>query len=236
MGSAVDFKTIIEMFDRVTTKFERDPRPLLMHKVDGAYRGISFRNVRETVERFALGLSQLGVRPGDMIGLISENRPEWVVADMGLMCLGAVSVPVYPTFTPKQIEFIFNDAGVKFAIVSNQTQLNKLLKIVDNVKTLQHLIVMNDKGTTEDKRVNRFSALLKAGESRLSEGVSPVSEAVRTIQPHDLLTVIYTSGTTGEPKGVMLTHGNITSNVVASVPALTVHDGDECRAAASRGL
>jgi long-chain acyl-CoA synthetase len=220
MGSAVEFRTIIEMFDKVTTKFEHESRPLLMHKIDGVYRGISFRNVRSTVERFALGLSSLGVKPGDMIGLISENRPEWVVADMGMMCLGAVSVPVYPTVTPKQIEFIFNDAGVKFAIVSNQTQLNKLLKIVDNVKTLQNIIVMNDRGTTEDKRVNKFSAILKTGESRMSAGQSPVSEAVKKAQPQDLLTVIYTSGTTGNPKGVMLTHDNLVSNIFSALTCL----------------
>ena len=75
MGSAIEFQTIIEMFDKLTTKFEHESRPLLMHKVDGAYRGISFGNVRSTVERFASGLLSLGVKRGEMIGLISENRP-----------------------------------------------------------------------------------------------------------------------------------------------------------------
>src|SRR5258707_10097915 len=150
---AVKFQTIIEMFDKVTEKFEHESRPMLMHKVDGSYRGLSFHEIRSMSERFACGLASLGVKQGDMVALISENRPEWVIADIGMMSLGAVSVPLYPTMTPKQIEYIFNDATVKFAVVSNQMQLKKVLKIAGEVKTLQKIVVMNETGVAEDGRI-----------------------------------------------------------------------------------
>ncbi|HTK81814.1 MAG TPA: long-chain fatty acid--CoA ligase [Bacteroidota bacterium] len=226
VGSAVEFSTIIEMFDKVTCRFQHESRPLLMHKVEGIYKGISFRNVRSTVERFALGLSGIGVKKGDMVGLISENRPEWVVADMGMMCLGAINVPLYPTFTPKQIEYIFNDAGVKFAVVSNQMQLNKLLKIAAEVPSLQGIIVMNDKGTAEDSRVRKFSAVIKMGEAQHKDERSPLLEAAFKTQPQDLLTLIYTSGTTGNPKGVMLSHDNLVSNIMGALECLPFSHDD----------
>jgi len=214
------------MFDKVTCRFQHESRPLLMHKVEGIYKGISFRNVRSTVERFALGLSGIGVKKGDMVGLISENRPEWVVADMGMMCLGAINVPLYPTFTPKQIEYIFNDAGVKFAVVSNQMQLNKLLKIAAEVPSLQGIIVMNDKGTAEDSRVRKFSAVIKMGEAQHKDERSPLLEAAFKTQPQDLLTLIYTSGTTGNPKGVMLSHDNLVSNIMGALECLPFSHDD----------
>lgn len=214
------------MFDKVTAKFEHLSRPLLMYKTGGKYHGLPFRQVRASVEQFARGLSAIGVKRGDMIGIISENRPEWVVADMGMMSLGAVSVPLYPTMTPKQIEFVYNDAGVKYAIVSNQLQLAKLLKILNAVKSLKMIIVMNEKGILEDACVLTFATVLKRGECRDSNGESVFHEAVQAIRPDDLLTLIYTSGTTGHPKGVMLTHDNMASNIRCSIPCLSISQDD----------
>src|SRR6267154_5045827 len=132
MGIAFTFSTIVEMFDTLVQKFASGDRPVLMHKVDGKYQSISYTQLHGAVMCFGNGLAELGVMRGDNIGLISENRPEWVVADMGIIKLGAVSVPLYPSLSSKQTEFIFNDAKVKFAIVSNQFQLTKILQIIDN--------------------------------------------------------------------------------------------------------
>jgi long-chain acyl-CoA synthetase len=151
MGLAVQFSTVPELFERVTAEFTNEERPLLMSKKDGSYRGIRFSEIRSMVEHFALGLLSIGFRRGDMVGLIAENRPEWVVTDMGLNMIGCVNVPIYPSMTPKQIEFIFNDAGVKFAVVSNQFQLGKVLKIFDDVKTLREIVIMNRNGAHPDR-------------------------------------------------------------------------------------
>ncbi|MBE0555685.1 MAG: AMP-binding protein, partial [Proteobacteria bacterium] len=146
MSVAVHFETIAELFDAITKKFADEQRPLLMKKIEGQYQGILYKEVRRNVELFALGLASLGLKRGDRVSIVSENRPEWVIADMAMVGLGIVNVPIYPTLTPKQIEFIFNDAGVRTAIASNAYQIGKILKIRDSVKSLFHVVLMSEKG------------------------------------------------------------------------------------------
>ena len=146
MAVAVQFSTIPEMFQRLCDRFGAEQRPALMYKDDSGYVGIPYREVKERVELFANGLASLGVRKGDRVAIIAENRPEWAISDLAIVSLGAVDVPVYPTMTARQNEFIFNDAGVKLAIVSNQFQLNKVMRIIEEVKSLEKVIVMNEKG------------------------------------------------------------------------------------------
>jgi long-chain acyl-CoA synthetase len=225
MGLTVEFSTIAEMFDNLVSKFHDDLHPVLMHKVNGAYLGILYSELQMMVEHFGNGLASLGVKSGDTIGLISENRPEWVAADMGMMKLGAINVPLYPTLTAKQTEFIFNDAKVKFAIVSNQFQLNKILKIIDNVSSLQRVIVFNDKVINDDSRVLNYSDVKAMGEEFHASHPDYLKNEENKIKPDDLLTIIYTSGTTGNPKGVMLTHRNLASNIQSSAACIPfTHD------------
>ncbi|MBI1806591.1 MAG: long-chain fatty acid--CoA ligase [Ignavibacteria bacterium] len=228
MPVLTQFSTITEMFDTVAQKFlneSKETKPVLMHKVDGTYKGISYAELKEMVEMFALGLASLGVQRGDTIALVSENRPEWVVADLGMTKLGAVNVSIYPTLTPKQIEFILNDAEVKLAIVSNQLQLNKIMKVVADVKTLQRIVVMSEKAVTEDPRLLLFSAVLEKGKEFGRRHAGFLQNEIRKVKAEDLLTLIYTSGTTGNPKGVMLSHGNLVSNIKATVVGIPfTHD------------
>lgn len=226
MSVAVDFSTISEMLDRITTKYANEQRPMLMHKVDKRYRGISFTEYRRKVELFALGLASLGVIEDDKVAIISENRPEWIVADMAIVTLGAVDVPIYPTLTPKQIEYIFNDAGIKIAIVSNSLQLNKVLKILSEVKTLQRIILMNEKSEQEDGKVLGYPEVYSLGEEYEKTHPTYFREHLAKAKPDDLLTIIYTSGTTGNPKGVMLTHYNLVSNIKASASVIPFTDAD----------
>ena len=100
-GPTLEFRTIPEMFDRLTEKYAQDPKPALMHKVGGGYQSISYSELADLVRRFAAGLTALGVRRGDRIALVSENRPEYVVADMGMVRIGAVNVSLYPTLSAK---------------------------------------------------------------------------------------------------------------------------------------
>lgn len=219
------FSTITEMFDQVTTSFATEKRPLLMHKVNGAYVGISFAEYRHMVERFAGGLASLGVSPGDRVAIVAENRPEWVVADMAIVALGAVNVPVYPTLTAKQLEFIFNDAGVTVVIVSNQFQLGKVKKIQSEVRSLQHVIIMTDKGH-DDHQVLTYSSVYARGDDHTRSNPGFFKKSSDKVRPEDLLTIIYTSGTTGNPKGVMLTHRNIVSNMLAAAEVLPFDSSD----------
>ncbi|HEX9829364.1 MAG TPA: long-chain fatty acid--CoA ligase [Bacteroidota bacterium] len=218
MATVVSFSTVSEMFEKIAAKYAGEQRPMLMYKVEKQYRGISYKEYTRNVELFALGLASLGVNKGDRCAIIAENRPEWIVADMAMVCLGAVNVPIYPTLTPKQIEFIFNDAGVKVAIVSNTFQLNKILKIKNDVKTLEHIIVMNENDATEGTQT--YAKMYARGGEFERAHPEFFRESIKRPKPEDLLTIIYTSGTTGNPKGVMLTHSNMSSNVQESARAI----------------
>jgi len=225
MSLAVTFSTIPEMFLNLTDKYMHDARPMLLRKVEGSYVPMSYRDVREQVALLYHGLSFLGVRKGDRVALLSENRPEWVITDQAVLQLGAFDVPIYPSQTAKQIEFILRDAGVSVIVVSNRFQLAKIQRIRDEVKTLKHVIVMND---TEDlpEGSMSFSAVLSLGELQHGAHPNAAREACAQILPEDLCTIIYTSGTTGNPKGVMLTHANFVSNIVAATQVLPITDKD----------
>lgn len=226
MAVSVQFRTINEMFDRITTKYAGAQRPMLMQKVSGQYQGISYVEYRRNVELFALGLASLGVRKGDRVSIIGENRPEWVIADMAMIALGAVNVPIYPTLTPKQVEFIYNDAGVKVVIVSNSMQLGKVQKVRAEIRTLEKIIIMTEKGSTPGSDALPFSKIYEMGKEFALSNPRYFAECLTKPQPGDLLTIIYTSGTTGNPKGVMLTHNNLVSNIIASAEVIPFGDTD----------
>ncbi len=197
-----------------------------MYKADKEYRGIQFKELRRNVELFSLGLASLGVKKNDKVAIISENRPEWPISDLAIVSLGAVDVPIYPTLTAKQIEFIFNDAKVKMAIVSNQSQLNKVLKIRDAVKSLNKVILMTSKEGLEDGFVIGFPKVYELGNEFEKANRDFFSNAIHRVKPDDLLTIIYTSGTTGNPKGVMLTHHNLVSNIHSSSTVIPIGTDD----------
>ena len=220
MATVVPFSTISEMFERVTARYATETRPMLMYKVEKQYRGIPYAEYRRNVELFTLGLASMGIHKDDKVAIIAENRPEWVIADMATVILGAVDVPVYPTLTPKQIEYIFNDAEVKMAIVSNAFQLNKVLKIKSAVKSLKRIVLMTEKGPNTERDVVGFTNVYTLGKEFETGNPKFFAESMARPKPSDLLTIIYTSGTTGNPKGVMLTHSNLVSNIVAAADTI----------------
>ncbi len=221
-----EFSTIPAMFEALTAKFANSPRPMLMAKKDGEYRPISYQEVRQSAELTAFGLASLGIERGDRVSIIAENRPEWVYCDQAIAALGAISVPVYPTMTAKQNEFIFNDADVKAVIVSNQFQLNKVLKSLESVPTLKHVIVMNEYTNVSEPQVMSYAELLDRGKEFSKKHPNHVAEARKLVKAEDLLTLIYTSGTTGNPKGVMLTHKNLCTNVRDTSTHVTIEETD----------
>lgn len=226
MPVVVEFSTIPEMFDRITKKYEREHRPMLMRKVEKRFEGISFARYRRDVELFSLGLASLGVGKNDRVGIISENRPEWIIADMGIVSLGAADVPVYPTLTPPQIAYILDNSESKVVVVSNALQLNKVLKIRSEVKSLERIILINENIGQSGPNTLTMAEVLSLGERFERSHPTLFYDSLSKVVPDDLLTIIYTSGTTGSPKGVMLTHRNLVSNIKSAATVFPLGPDD----------
>lgn len=222
-----DFKTIPQLFQIITKEFGKGKeRPVFKHKINDQWANISYDELHDSTESFAMGLSSLGVKRGDKVAIIAENRPEWVYADMAILGLGGVDVPLYPISTSETIEFILNNSESVGIIVSNRFHLNKVLKIRSNCKNLRFIIVMNEKDKVADKDVYSFSDVLSQGKELKANAPNSFVENCKLCQENDLCTIIYTSGTTGEPKGVMLTHKNIVSNVKSAHEIFDIGETD----------
>jgi long-chain acyl-CoA synthetase len=207
----------------------RHPKPLLVGQVrEGAVVGESTRDWFDRVRDLALGLSSLGVSPGDRVVIMSESRPEWLLADFAILTLGAVTVPVYATLTPAQARYIIQDAGARIAFVSTALQLEKLQQVRHELPSLEAIVtfVSVDHPSTS---VQTLEAVAGRGHARLMGewGIGrQFRDGARAISPGQLATIIYTSGTTGEPKGVMLSHRNLISNLLAGHTVVPVTHED----------
>jgi len=193
-------------------------------KVEGRWAPIAHREAAERVERVSLGLRELGVNAGDRVAILSENRPEWAFADYACLAARAADVPIYTTLPAKQIEYILRDSGAVALFCSNREQLAKVLEVRSGVPALQHLIVF-DRAAKQGDAVT-LAELEERGRQASSKYPGWRADA-QSVQPNDLATIIYTSGTTGDPKGVMLTHNNIYSNVVSALQVMPIAVGDE---------
>jgi long-chain acyl-CoA synthetase len=196
-------------------------------KVGGAWVGITHREALDRVQAISLGLRELGIQPGDKVAIISENRPEWALSDYACLCARATDVPIYPTLTAKQTEYILRDSESVAAFVSTQEQLDKILEVNAALPGLKQIIVYDGGAATQRPGVLSLSALEAKGRAVVSKHPNWKAEALTT-GPDDLATLIYTSGTTGDPKGVMLSHHNIWSNVQAVLQMIPIGGGDEC--------
>ncbi len=227
MSILQDFKTIPEVYHYLTNEWpKRKETPAFQSKENGKYRDISYDEFGEKTKFFALGLAYLGIKRGDKVALVSENRPEWVYTDYGVLCLGAIDVPLYPILTADTLEFIINNSGSKAIVVSNKFQLNKILKIWDKCKTLKYTIVMNELEENDNPNVLTMDAVIEKGKEFEKSNPSHLEDNIKLNQKDDVCTIIYTSGTTGEPKGVVLTHNNILSNVKAAHQLFEISDKD----------
>ena len=195
-------------------------------KRDGQWHDITVPEFESAIRNFSMGLRSLGVKPGDRVAILSENRPEWTQADFAILGARAVSVPVYPTLVAHQIEYILKNSGSVAVVVSTKEQLDKITTIASHCPALLNIIVCDPEGTLPE-RTYSFADIKKRGAEYATEnGVRSFDELARTAQPDDLATLVYTSGTTGEPKGAMLTHGNIASNVVSTTSIMPFEQGD----------
>jgi long-chain acyl-CoA synthetase len=207
---------------------ERHDKPdALQHKVNGVYKPISSRALAERVRRAGLGLAELGVVAGDRVGIMSENRPEWAIADYACLTTLLTDVPLYPNLPPEQAAYILRDAGAVAIFVSDATQAAKIVQCRASLPALRHVITFAaDRHAGADLTLAELEARGAAvdTEARRAE----YRRRALTVAPGDLATLIYTSGTTGEPKGVMMTHDNLYSNVMASAVQIPFAGRDTC--------
>jgi long-chain acyl-CoA synthetase len=196
-------------------------------KVAGAWVAITHREALERVQAISLGLRELGIKPGDKVAIVSENRPEWALTDYACLTSRTTDVPIYPTLTAKQTEYIIRDSESVAAFVSTEAQLDKVLEVKGSLPSLKHIVVFDGAAATQRPGVLSLSALEAKGRAVASKHPHWKAEALAT-GPDDLATLIYTSGTTGDPKGVMLSHHNIWSNVQAVLQMIPIGAGDEC--------
>ncbi len=186
----------------------------LNHREDGKWLNIPAATFVERVKNVALGLASLGVRPGDRIALLSENRPEWSIADLAILSLGAINVPIYTTQAVDQVDFILSDSGCRAIFISTK-RLYKHVQPVLATRPLEHLIFFDPEVASEVAHEIGFETLEQRGRELAQERPGAFEAYLQAVRPDDLATIIYTSGTTGEPKGVMLTHNNFMSNVIS---------------------
>jgi long-chain acyl-CoA synthetase len=191
-------------------------RPAIMKsKIGDRWVDVSVPEFRDSVRWLAAALNDMGVKSADRVAILAENRPEWTIADFAILCASGVSVPVYPTLLGWQIEYILNDAGTVALICSNQEQLDKVLEIRSHVPCLHNIIVCDPPANLPAGVLTWKDVLERGRKVEEQRGREWFDKSRASRQPDDLATLVYTSGTTGNPKGAMLTHGNITSNVMA---------------------
>jgi len=197
----------------------------LNHRADGQWIKMSAERFVERVKNVALGLAALGIRPGDRIALLSENRPEWSIVDMAILSLGAINVPVYTTQAVDQIEYILADSGAKTIFISNRKLFRHARPALES-RGLEHLIFFDADVAEDIERGMQLEQLETNGSVQASERPEAFDAYLQAVRPDDLATIIYTSGTTGEPKGVMLTHNNFMSNVLSITAGLPIGSTD----------
>jgi long-chain acyl-CoA synthetase len=223
---AVELSTLADLPFHV---LGRHPKPLLIGQCrQGVITGESTRDWFDRMRDLSLGFGSLGVGVGDRVAIMSESRPEWLLADFAILTRGAVTVPVYSTLTAQQARYILHDAGARVAIVSTREQLEKLQSVRHHLPSLEAIVVFETPEKTSAS-VLRLDEVIARGHARIMGewGIArEFRDKAREIRPEQLATIIYTSGTTGEPKGVMLSHRNLISNLVAGHSVVPVHDED----------
>jgi long-chain acyl-CoA synthetase len=207
----MELRTLCDIFYYSVDTYRKSEH--LKVKRGGEWRAISSAEFLSAVEELSMGLRALGVEKGDRVAILCENRPEWAYADLATLTAGATDTPVYCTLTPPQVLYILNDSESKVAFVSSAVQAAKVAEVRGQARCLRHVIRMDEapiEGTLS------LEELRAKGRAALARDKDAVRRRAAEVKPDDLATLIYTSGTTGDPKGVMLTHANLVSNVLAS--------------------
>ena len=200
-------KTMNDVFRNRANKYGN--RLAIEKKMNGVWHGATWNEYYDRARAVGLGLWSLGLRKGNTVSLLSDNRLDWLYADMGSLGIGVCVIPVYPTLVSEEIEYIINNSESKVIVPENKNQLKKILEIVDNCPSIEKIIVMEEKDATGHPKVMSFKDLMELGRRKHAEDPSLFEKLSQEVTVDDLATIVYTSGTTGLPKGAMITHGNI---------------------------
>lgn len=211
-----------------------------------AVERMSTRELFDRIRDLSLGLGALGAEPGDRVAILSDSRPEWVIADLAALTGGMVTAPIYPTLPGNQVRYILADSKARIVVVADETQAAKVRAVWDELPDLTALVIMDPADADEPEAAPDSAPQASGGDAgreelsladaaerghrrlQTSDGLGrEYKERAAAIGPDDLATIIYTSGTTGEPKGVMLTHGNVASNIVDGGTVVEVHPEDD---------
>lgn len=217
----MEFATLNQLLAQAVKTFQKPDA--LSYKKDGSWQAISSQEWLKRARDIALGLHELGVRPGDRVALLSENRPEWFLLDSGMQILGAANVPIYSTLMSAQIAFIVKDSAAKVVVASDATQQKKIADVRSELTTVEHYVALD---ASDELDAIALAELEKKGEAAGRKDPELAQRLADAVSPEDLASIVYTSGTTGDPKGVMLTQDNLVSNVHASLKVLPIGKDD----------
>jgi len=211
----MNFKNIAQLFEYTTTK--NASKELFVYKKNNSWIGLTGKDIRISVEDISFGLRSLGISEKSNIAILSSNSPRWAMCDYGIICSSMATVTIYPTLIAPQIEFILKNSNSKLVFVENQEQLNKIKESFDSCDDLKNIVVMDDSCETETENIINFVTLLDKGKAFSQNYELSFDDMLNSINEKDILTIIYTSGTTGIPKGVVLTHKNLLSNIESTL-------------------
>jgi long-chain acyl-CoA synthetase len=219
--------TIPKLFRQALEKHQAGNRNFVGAKVNGVYRFETYNQVRAKIEKFACQLIELGIAPNDRVAQIANNRPEWVVTDLGSMHAGCIHVPLYPTLAVEGIEYILNDCTARVVVCATPKHFEAVLSVEGNLGALEHIVTLFEPGeVSSTKTIWSWEKFLAAGEAVLEKHKAEMEKRIEAISATDVCSLVYTSGTTGEPKGAMLMHGNFASNALTAVPLLEFRTED----------
>jgi long-chain acyl-CoA synthetase len=202
-------KTLVELFQRSVTKHDRPDA--LSYKRDGQWRSISSKKLIERIGHIALGLYSLGLRQGDRLAILAANSPEWTLTDAACQFIGVLDVPIYPTLAEIAVRYILDDSGAKVFVLEDLGAYERIRDSIEGCCPIEHFVFLDPTGVTfEHKSIADVEA---AGLDLALREPELLQKLMSAVKADDVATIIYTSGTTGEPKGVLLTHANIISNI-----------------------
>lgn len=212
--------SLVEMF--LWRAHQSSEKSALGFKKEGSFRYLSWKDFQEQVRWVALALYQRGIQRGDRVGILSENRPEWALSDLGILSLAAATVPLYPTSSEKECHYILEHSEVKILFVSASDQLEKVKPLLEDGKLATAIVFDLEKSLSP--KILSFRDWLEVGRRAVLNNGNLYEQLVRRVTRDDVATLIYTSGTTGPPKGVMLTHGNFLSNCESASQVLPLNE------------